>query len=94
MLAELMGELGYKTGAELGVWRGAYSRALCLAMPGLKLKCIDPWLSFRRNSQDRMDLYYRWTLKRLRRYRPEIIKKPKDQVKTMFKTRTGKEFPE
>ncbi len=76
MLAQLMGEIGYKTGAEIGVLRGAYSRTLCNAMPGLKIKCIDPWIAFRRNSQTRTERYFHWACRRLRPYNAEIIRKP------------------
>ena len=34
-------EMGYKTGAEIGVEKGEFSEKLCLA--GLKLFSIDPW---------------------------------------------------
>ncbi len=36
-------ELGFKTGAEVGVLRGDYSKLLCEANPELKLYCIDSW---------------------------------------------------
>jgi len=80
MLTQFMGEIGYKAGAELGVLRGAYSKILCQAMPGLKLKCIDPWLGFRRNSQERMDNYFYRTQRRLRHFNAEIIRKPSMEV--------------
>lgn len=42
-LAEYFNQLGYKTGAEIGVHRGRYSEILCQAMPGLKLLAVDKW---------------------------------------------------
>jgi len=42
-LAELLGELQYNKGAEIGVRRGRYSIQLCKCNPNLKLYCIDPW---------------------------------------------------
>ncbi|KKS13833.1 hypothetical protein A2617_00270 [Candidatus Daviesbacteria bacterium RIFOXYD1_FULL_41_10] len=42
-LAKYFAELGLKTGAEVGVYKGAYSVELCKANPGLKLYCIDSW---------------------------------------------------
>lgn len=36
-------ELGFTTGAEVGVYRGAYSEILLKAIPGLKLYGIDLW---------------------------------------------------
>lgn len=42
-LAVVFKELGFTKGAEIGVYRGAYSRELCAANPHLKLYAIDPW---------------------------------------------------
>lgn len=42
-LAKLFAELGFKTGAEIGVFEGAYSEILCKENPKLKLFSIDPW---------------------------------------------------
>jgi predicted O-methyltransferase YrrM len=42
-LAELFGELGFKVGAEIGVFEGEYSEILCKANPNAKLYSIDPW---------------------------------------------------
>lgn len=53
-LAELFCELGYKVGAEIGVYRGEYSEQLCRKNPGLKLYCIDPW-SAREDYRDTLD---------------------------------------
>jgi len=76
ILAQLMGEIGYKTGAEIGVFRGAYSEILCKSISGLKLKCIDPWLAFRSNTQERMEGRFIRTCRRLRHFDAEIIRKP------------------
>ena len=42
-LAKYFAELGFKTGVEVGVYKGAYSRELCQANPELKLYCVDFW---------------------------------------------------
>jgi len=42
----LLRELGFKTGAEIGVAAGRYSRFLCFKIKGLKLFCVDPWLAY------------------------------------------------
>jgi len=42
-LAEYFNELGFKTGAEIGVAGGSFSKTLCQKIPGLKLYCIDVW---------------------------------------------------
>ena len=46
-LAQYFNELGYKVGAEIGVFGGHYSEILCKAIPGLKLYCIDPWEGYK-----------------------------------------------
>jgi hypothetical protein len=43
-LAELFAELGFRTGVELGVDRGEYSKILCDSNKDLKLFCVDPWI--------------------------------------------------
>jgi predicted O-methyltransferase YrrM len=43
-LAKYFNELGFKTGAEVGVFKGCYSEELCKNNPSLKLYCIDPWV--------------------------------------------------
>ena len=63
-LPRLFAELGYRTGAEVGVWEGAFSKELAVGIPNLqRLLCVDPWLSYRRynerkNVQERLDKAY------------------------------------
>lgn len=45
-LLDLFRELGFATGAEIGVSNGRYSWYLCKHIPGLKLYCVDPWLIY------------------------------------------------
>jgi hypothetical protein len=43
-LARAFADLGFTTGAEVGVWKGHYSETLLKSNPGLSLLyCIDPW---------------------------------------------------
>jgi hypothetical protein len=42
----LMAELNFTRGAEIGVWRGAYSAQFCDANPRLQMLCVDPWASY------------------------------------------------
>ena len=79
-LAKFMGEIGYKNGAEIGVLRGAYSRILCELIPNLKLKCIDPYLPFRRNTKEKMEGHFIRARKRLRGFNVEFIRKPSMEV--------------
>jgi len=78
-LAKLFHELGFKTGAEIGVDRGMYSQILSEANPGVKLYCIDPWKVY--NQYDdikdvrRINMNYSHTVRLLEPYNCEIIKK-------------------
>lgn len=74
-LAQLFNDLGYKNGAEVGVGRGRNSAVLCKTIPGLKLKCIDPWEAFYQASQDIMDGIYENAHARLDRFGCELIRK-------------------
>jgi predicted O-methyltransferase YrrM len=42
-LAKYFGELGFKTGAEIGVYMARYSEILFQNIPSLKLYCVDSW---------------------------------------------------
>jgi len=53
VLPEVFKELGYKVGAEIGVQRGIFSKLLCESIPGLKLYCVDPWVSYRNMPSER-----------------------------------------
>ena len=46
-LPELFNELDFKVGAEVGVYRGRYSKILCEKMPQLKLYGIDLWEQYK-----------------------------------------------
>ncbi len=35
-----------KRGAEIGVWKGAFSELFCKTVPDLALLCVDPWISY------------------------------------------------
>ena len=50
-LAYYFNELGFKTGAEIGVAAGSFSETLCKAIPGVKLYCIDPWDTYKGNQR-------------------------------------------
>lgn len=68
-LAKYFNELGFKKGAEVGVFGGYYSEVLCKAIPGLDLTCIDiwGWGKYQRAEEE--------CLERLRPYNTTIIKK-------------------
>jgi hypothetical protein len=78
-LAELFCDLGFKVGAEIGVEKGKYSKSLSQMNPGVKLYCIDPWLSdgtYRKQfDQAYIDNLMADAVNRLAQYNCEIIRK-------------------
>ena len=70
-LPRLFSDLGYRRGAEIGVWDGAFSEELARGNAGMKrLLCVDPWLAYRRynerkNVQARLDRAYACAQERL-----------------------------
>jgi hypothetical protein len=74
-LAQLMGEAGFKTGAEIGVASGKFSEILCKSIPNLKLYSIDPWTAYNYVKQARCDKRYLEAKHRLDAYDVELIKK-------------------
>jgi len=46
-IPRLFNELGFKVGAEVGVYLGFYARWLLRMMPGLKLYGIDSWIPYK-----------------------------------------------
>lgn len=76
-LGVLFRHLGYKRGAEIGVWEGRFSEQLCLANPGVRLICVDPWKAYDdygdpKNVQDRLDAAHRSARIRLQRFGCDI----------------------
>ena len=70
-------ERGYKVGAEIGVYRGQYTRELCEA--GLKVYAIDPWINYKNYRKHPKELPYnklfRETKEKLKGYDYKIVKK-------------------
>jgi hypothetical protein len=66
-LPEFFVQMGYKTGAEIGVYKGVFSKKLCQA--GLKLFAIDPWIVYKEyphsRGQERLDFLYEHTKRAL-----------------------------
>ena len=83
-LAILFQELGFKTGAEIGVKKGYYSKILCLYNPNLRLYSIDPWKGNEEYNQERMDYFYEEAKKRFDPLNCEIIKKTSMEAVNLF----------
>ena len=43
IMAQTLGELGFKEGAEIGTAEGDHAEVLCKNNPGVKLHCVDVW---------------------------------------------------
>lgn len=70
-LPEYFKSLGYKVGAEIGVFKGEFAEKFCKA--GLKMYAVDPWMGFKgqgkhQRSQEVMDGYYEYAKKVLSPY--------------------------
>jgi len=77
-LLKYFGELGFTTGAEVGVSMGHLSEAMFKAIPNLKLYCVDVWDHRSDNrwsaSERKNAVYYRRACQKLALYNSEIIK--------------------
>ncbi len=88
-LPEFFKQMGYKVGAEIGVYKGEFTEKFCKA--GLKMYAIDPWLAYvgagrTQQKQDRQDFLYGHTKRTLAPY-PEckIIRKTSFEASKDFK---------
>lgn len=74
-LANLFGQLGYKRGAEIGVYEGDYSKVLCENIPGLELLCVDPWKRYAgRETDARMERKYQRAQNKLKDYNVTFVR--------------------
>ena len=74
--AELLGQLHFNVGAEIGVRRANYSLTLCLKNPELKIYCIDPWSAIGdKYPQERQEEFYNLTVERMKPFKATIIRK-------------------
>lgn len=78
-LAELFYELGYTTGAEIGVKEGAFSEVLLKANKGLHLYSIDMWGSRRDKA------FYESAVARLKLYNCDVICMKSADAVNLFK---------
>ncbi len=51
-LYQLFGELGYKNGAEIGVWAGQNAKQMLQEIPGLKMLLVDPFTNYPYSSRN------------------------------------------
>lgn len=70
-LPELFVEMGFTTGAEIGVYKGAFTEKFCAV--GLKMFAIDPWIAYQgagrtQQEQERQNFLYGHTQRTLAPY--------------------------
>lgn len=76
IMAQTLGELGFKEGAEIGVAEGYHAKVLFDSIPGLKLHCVDIWEQYPGYSEYKnIDDVFEEAKKRLKDYDCQIIKK-------------------
>lgn len=77
MLAQTLGELGFKTGAEIGVAQGKHAAVLCEANPGVKLYCVDVWDLYDGYNEyrNRIRYYHQEARRRLKPHDVTFVKK-------------------
>lgn len=84
-LAALFGQLGYKTGAEVGVYRGVYSEIICKANPTVKHYCIDQYRRYINHpKQEDLNGAEEEAFRRLSPYNAHFIKEPSVQAAERF----------
>jgi len=88
-LAALFGQLGFTTGAEVGVEHGRYSVTLCKANPSLTLTCVDPWAAYSDQyrphlSQAAQDAIFSQTVMRLAPFRCTVLRQFSVEAATGF----------
>lgn len=78
-LIKYFNELAFKKGAEIGVSEGYFSEAICKAIPGVQLYCIDNWWPYHGNrwgkGMDTNNHYFETAKKRLTPYNATLIRK-------------------
>lgn len=91
-LPEFFVEMGYKIGAEIGVYKGEFTERFCKV--GIKMYAIDPWHSYggagrTQKSQDRQNFLYGHASRLLGRYNDcTIIRKTSMDAVKHFKDRS------
>lgn len=88
-LTQLLADLHFNTGAEIGTERGQFAKRLCHVNPNLHLYCIDPWLAYKgyreHVSQAKLDDFYEEAKWRLEPYDCTLIRKTSVEAARDFK---------
>ena len=88
-LPQFFVDLGYKTGVEIGVYKGEYTKKFCEV--GLKMHAVDPWKQYkdyqpkRSNYKERQEFLYEHTKRYLAPYDCKVIRKTSMEAVEDFK---------
>lgn len=74
-LANVMADMGFTKGAEIGTRYGESARMWMENIPNLDLTCIDPYAAYHRISQERQDLIYSGALENAALYGFKLVRK-------------------
>ena len=76
LMAQTFNELGFTTGAEIGVAQGEHSELLCKNIPNLKLYCVDIWERYKGYLEytNRITRYYEEAKEKLAPYNCILLK--------------------
>jgi len=83
-LAKFFGKLGFKSGAEIGVYAGDFAETLCQHIPGLKYYGIDPWAVSGNMKNHLLSGKFDFAKKRLRPFQATLIKKTSSEALKLF----------
>lgn len=77
IMAQVLNELNFKEGVEVGVAEGNHAKVLCDNIPGVKLHAVDIWERYEgyREYRGTIDQYYLEAKEKLRSYNCNLIKK-------------------
>jgi hypothetical protein len=83
-LPEFFVQMGYKIGAEIGIYKGGFTKMFCEA--GLKMYAIDPWAPYYGDkNQGRLNLIYEEACNTLAPYDCVIVKKSSMEAQRDFR---------
>ncbi|MCK9428859.1 MAG: class I SAM-dependent methyltransferase [Candidatus Omnitrophica bacterium] len=74
-LAELLEELDFNKGIEVGSRKGHYAMVLCQKNPKLELTCIDPWKAYSHLTQEKQDEIFEEWKKNMQPFNAKFIRK-------------------
>jgi len=83
-IAQVMAELGFKHGIEIGTRYGQSARIWCQAIPGLELHCIDPYMAYHGISQKRQDKIYADAVDNLAPLGVTLVRQTSDSAVHLF----------